>query len=244
MAAGGGCGRSVAEAAGAEAAAGGAAAVEGSKKKRKTGAAAAAAAANGSGAGSGGALTVTEASVELRGHLHCVSGCSWAAEESLFSAGWDHSVRRWDVETGAAADVYNGSKAVLCLATHGSAPHLVAFGCADRALRLWDSRGPAPGADALAVTTHGSHAGWVAAVAWRPDSAHHLATAGHDGAVKLWDLRTRVPLGSLSDGGDKLLAVGWLGGSGGAFGTRGLVAGGADCRLRLYEGDGGAAAAV
>jgi ribosome biogenesis protein YTM1 len=54
---------------------------------------------------------------------------------------------------------------VLCVASHARAPRVVAFGCSDRALRLWDTRGK-PGSDALAVSTHGAHGGWVSAVSW------------------------------------------------------------------------------
>nr|ARO50093.1 WD40 protein [Yamagishiella unicocca] len=223
-------GRPVAEAADAEAAEGGTGAAEGSKKKRRVGANGTA----GSGSGSGG-LSVSEPSTELTGHLHCISAVSWPAEDVLISGGWDHSVRCWDVSTGVATDTYNGSKAVLSLASHGSAPHLIAFGCADRALRLWDTRGRA-GSDTLAVTTHGSHGNWVTAVAWCPSSQHHLATASHDGTVKLWDVRTQVSLGSLGAQTGKVLCVGWLGGSEGP--ARGLVSGGADCQLRMYESEG------
>ncbi|GLC50526.1 hypothetical protein PLESTB_000389500 [Pleodorina starrii] len=243
-------GRSVAAAAAEAEAADGGAAAEGSKKKRRVGANGA----NGHGAaaaavGGGGGVTVSEATSELTGHLHCVSAVTWPTEESLYSGGWDHSVRRWDVASGVAADTYNGSKAVLCLATHGSAPALVAFGCSDRALRLWDTRSR-PGAESLAVTAHGSHGNWVSAVAFCPASQHHLATAGYDGAVKLWDLRTQVPLGSLTGHKDKVLCVSWLGGGGGAAAGgggsaagRGLVSGGSDCQLRLYENEGALAGA-
>ncbi|KAG2450685.1 hypothetical protein HYH02_004524 [Chlamydomonas schloesseri] len=219
-------GRAVAEAAEAEEAAGTA---EASKKKRKTGAA------NGSTPAGAGGLTVAEPSADLRGHLHCVSSVAWPAENSLFSGGWDHSVRRWDVSSGAAADTYNGSKAVLCIASHAASPTLVAFGCSDRALRLWDTRGKS-GSDALAVTAQGAHGGWVTAVAWCPSSQHHIASGSHDGTIKMWDIRTQIPLGTLSHHTDKVLALGWLGGAEAGH-ARGLVSGGADCQLRMYESD-------
>ena len=50
-------------------------------------------------------------------------------------------VRRWDIQTGVTTDTLNSSNAVYAVAT---APRdgtgIVAFGGAERALRLWDAR--------------------------------------------------------------------------------------------------------
>lgn len=56
-------------------------------------------------------------------------------------------VRRWDVESGAATDTLNASKAVYCVAApprDAGGAGLVAFGGAERVLHLWDPR-TAPG---------------------------------------------------------------------------------------------------
>lgn len=152
-------------------------------------------------------------------------------------------VRRWDAAVGSSVDTYNGSKAVCSVASSSASPDVVAFGSADRCLRLWDTR--ARQGESLAVRTHhGSHTNWVTAVAWSPTSQHHLATASHDGTVKMWDVRSGVPLGTLADHTDKVLCVGWVGGGvggGAAPGSVSLLSGGADCQLRLYAGEGAAA---
>ncbi|XP_042976350.1 ribosome biogenesis protein WDR12 homolog [Carya illinoinensis] len=41
-----------------------------------------------------------EAVSTLVGHTQCVSSVVWPQNETIYSASWDHSVRRWDVETG------------------------------------------------------------------------------------------------------------------------------------------------
>lgn len=42
----------------------------------------------------GGALST------LVGHTQCVSSVVWPEHETIYSASWDHSIRRWDLETG------------------------------------------------------------------------------------------------------------------------------------------------
>lgn len=55
-------------------------------KKRKV-------AADGQAEASGSAAITESASGHLEGHLHCVSSACWPTQGSLYSGGWDHSVR-------------------------------------------------------------------------------------------------------------------------------------------------------
>lgn len=205
----------------ASAAAGEAGEDAGNRKKRRVGTA------NGTAAAAAAApLTLAPASA-LAGHVHCVSALAWPDAGTLFSGGWDHSVRRWDAETGSNTDTYNGSKAVFAVAAPAGTSGVVAFAGSDRVLRIWDSRAVG---EALAVKLVNAHTSWVSCLAWRPGSGHHLASGGHDGAVKLWDIRSAVPLGSLSSHGDgaKVLAASW-------WGPARLASGGSDSKLQLYE---------
>jgi len=194
-------------------------------------------AAGGGASASGAAAPHVEAPLsQLQGHLHCVGCVTWPSSSTLYSGGWDHSVRRWDVATGVNTETYNGSKAVHSAAACHKSPDVVAFGGADRVLRVWDSRSRK--GEALAVQAFPSHTAWISSVKWSPQSEHHVATASHDASVKLWDIRSSIPLATLSAHTDKALCVAWLPAkSAVAQGGTALLSGGADCTLRLYTVD-------
>ncbi|CAG9461847.1 unnamed protein product [Pedinophyceae sp. YPF-701] len=172
------------------------------------------------------ALPVLRSHQALEKHSQCVSGVAWASPSSLVSCSWDHAARIWDAETGACVDTLNGAKALfsVSVAEDGRA---VALAGADKAWRLWDPRARSPDGSVVLKAFH-SHKAWVAGIAFCAQSPHHLATASHDGTVKIWDLRAVVPLATVEAHEDKALCVAWLGGSA-------VVSGGADCRLAIHE---------
>jgi WD40 repeat protein len=57
---------------------------------------------------------------------------------------------------------------------------------------------------AKAVKAYKLHKDWILAVAWSPTSAHHLVTASQDTTLKLWDVRTAVPLHTIEGHTDKV----------------------------------------
>lgn len=59
------------------------------------------------------AAAISEPAMRLAGHTGCVSAVCWQGTENLFSASWDHTLRRWDPDTGVNTQTLNagGSKA-------------------------------------------------------------------------------------------------------------------------------------
>lgn len=216
-----------AAAAAGEGADGAAAAAASTRKKRRV------AAENGSMGVASAPLSI-EAAASLPGHVHCVAAVVWPQPDTVVSGGWDHSVRRFDVESRTNTDTYNGSKAVYAVAApadgggSGSSSSVVALGGSDRVLRVWDARGVS--GEGLAVKAYAAHEGWISSLAWRPGSSYHLVSGGHDGAIKMWDIRTAVPLATLQQHKEeaKVLCVGW-------WGSQTLVSGGSDCKVQLYS---------
>ncbi|KAG7982416.1 hypothetical protein I3843_04G051500 [Carya illinoinensis] len=77
-----------------------------------------------------------EAVSTLVGHTQCVSSVVWPQHETIYSASWDHSVRRWDVETGKdLTDIFCG-KAHTCIDVGGESSTLIAAGASDPILSI------------------------------------------------------------------------------------------------------------
>ena len=166
-------------------------------------------------------------------------------------------------------DTLHAGHAIFALATPaGSDGRLVALGGASSEVRLWDTRVAVPAAAAAGVSAAaaaaaaaaapaplaasfrlGSHGDWVSALAWHPAKQHLVASAGHDGKVKLWDIRggsagggggargaaaPSPPLAVLAAHDGKALALAWCLGCGNGKKDL-LVSGGADGSVRAFE---------
>ena len=163
----------------------------------------------------------------LAGHQGCISGVVWPRKSSLLTSGWDHTLRKWSVQTGQSSDTLSRSRAILCLATPPNNAAVVAFGSADAILRLWDTRSAN---DVISLSSYRAHSNWIISVAWSPLSDFHLATASHDGSVRVWDIRGSVPVATCASLGDKCLAVDWCG-------EWAVASGGTDCAVHLHRVD-------
>ncbi|RHN48318.1 putative transcription factor WD40-like family [Medicago truncatula] len=162
-----------------------------------------------------------EAFTTLVGHTQCVSSVIWPQRESIYSASWDHSIRKWDVEKGKnVTDIFCG-KALNCLDIGGESSALIAVGGSDPVVRIWDPRKPGTSAP---VFQFASHTSWVTTVKWHDKSLFHLLSASYDGKVMLWDLRTAWPLSTIESHSDKVLCADW-------WKSDSVISGGADSKL-------------
>ncbi|KAJ4981075.1 hypothetical protein NE237_031912 [Protea cynaroides] len=147
-----------------------------------------------------------EAISTLVGHTQCVSSVVWPERETIYSVSWDHSVRRWDFETGKdSLNIFSG-KALNCLDVGGESSALIAAGGSDPVLRIWDPRKPGTLAPIFQLSSHSS---WITACKWHKKSWFHLVSASYDGKLMLWDLRTAWPLAVMNSHNDKVLCADW-----------------------------------
>ncbi|XVF14389.1 hypothetical protein REPUB_Repub09cG0054500 [Reevesia pubescens] len=164
-----------------------------------------------------------EAVSTLVGHTQCVSCVIWPQNETIYSASWDHSVRRWDIETGKdLSDIFCG-KVLNCIDIGGEGSALIAGGGSDPILRIWDPRKPGTLAPVFQFSSHSS---WISACKWHNRSSFHLLSSSYDGKVMLWDLRTAWPLAILDAHKDKVLCADWWKGDS-------VASGGVDAQLRI-----------
>ncbi|KAJ3052428.1 WD repeat-containing protein 12, partial [Rhizoclosmatium hyalinum] len=176
--------------------------------------------------------TLVKSSVaSLEAHVGAVSSVCFSKNQgevhTLFSGGFDHSVRIWDVETGKNSYSMSCEKVVLGL-DHSTHSGLIATGHTDNLIRLWDPRDQKGLVVKQKLT---SHKNWVPSVSWSPTSSYTLASGSYDSSIKVWDIRSTTPLHTLSaveDGGaKKVLAVVWEEGS--------LFSGGEEGKVRVHD---------
>jgi WD40 repeat protein len=158
---------------------------------------------------------------ELKAHEGEVTGVAFLPDGRLASCGADWTVRIWELESGKEVRHFVGPEALVRLAC-GSRGHIAAV---DRegGLHVWNSVGPQE-----SMTLAGHREG-VTALAFTPDG-YRLASAGPDGALRVWALDT---------GRASLILEGPPGPTFVAFSPNGksLLAVGADRRVRQWDGD-------
>ncbi|RKO93953.1 WD40-repeat-containing domain protein [Blyttiomyces helicus] len=176
-------------------------------------------------------VKVSQSVSTLEGHVGAASSVvydqSSGVGDTLFTGGWDHSVRVWDVETGINTNTMNCERVILS-ADHTANSSLIVTGHADNAVRLWDPRAK----DGLVVKLKlSSHTNWVSSVRWSPANLYTLVSGSYDSTVRVWDVRSSGPLhtlGAATEVGQKVLSVDWVDDI--------ILSGGEDSQLRVHSG--------
>ncbi|GAM85202.1 hypothetical protein ANO11243_032060 [Dothideomycetidae sp. 11243] len=136
----------------------------------------------------------------LKSHSAPVSDVAFAPQDHTvsYSTSWDHSLKTWDLTTARCVDTRMTSHALLSVLPLQDTG-LVAAGTSARHVSLVDPRATA--SNIVAMTLRG-HANAVVAMAQSPASGSILASASHDGSVRVWDVRmSGAAVDVLGDGG-------------------------------------------
>ncbi|KAF8247440.1 WD40 repeat-like protein [Wilcoxina mikolae CBS 423.85] len=167
----------------------------------------------------------------LQGHTAPVSGVAFAPQDSTvaYSVSWDHTIKTWDLTTMSVVDTKTTQHPILSLCALKSL-NLLACGSSARHIILHDPRVTAAGVSAATLKGHSNA---VVALSANPTNEWEMASAGHDGTVKIWDVRASSSGSVLTinregmdlAGNEKVFDVEWS--------SVGIVSGGEDKRVQI-----------
>jgi len=127
-------------------------------------------------------------------------GAVWSTKLSLdasraASGSADFTAKIWDTYSGQALHSFPHNHIVRSVALSGTSSHLLTGG-QEKKVRIFDLGRPDAEPDFLGEHGALSHEGTIKSVVWVGD--HTGVTAGEDGMMKWWDLRTRKLTATLS----------------------------------------------
>ncbi len=133
----------------------------------------------------------TPLATKLVGHTGAVHQTSFSPDgRFLATAGYDRTVRLWDVRRGVAVgEPLTGHRSWVTSATFSPDGRTLVTAGDDRTFMLWDVADPRRPAPTGAPVEGGG--GTIYQVAFSPDGTA-IATAHEDRAVRLWDVRDRA----------------------------------------------------
>lgn len=134
----------------------------------------------------------------IHAHAQKVSSINAIPEDKqIMVASWDHMIKLYDMETQNSIHHFSTLKVITSI-DHKSSFHLTLSSHTDGKIRLWDSRQKET---ISSLETYGKDkelSSWVSQVKWQPvESSYLFASADYDGCIKLWDMRSSMPLGMI-----------------------------------------------
>lgn len=175
----------------------------------------------------------------LRGHRDAVKCLDWTNAVALYSGSWDACIKLWDVRKEIDTYTWTTQSAVHCL-RYWLGQNVLISAHSNQKINIWDPRTdrmvqtkqmskmtfrshrlPITGIDVDGSAGNDERDGGI------KNSEYLFITSSHDGKLKIWDIRSKMPLYTVSKHKGKALCVGWYGNT--------IVSGGDDCKLHSFK---------
>src|SRR5262245_10221639 len=114
----------------------------------------------------------------------------------LASAGYDRAVTLWDVATGQVIHTSPGHTEIIRELEFSPDGKILASSSADGTVKLWDGR---DGSFIRSLPDHG--AGKYSELAFSPDGKVFASGGGGEATIRIWEVATGQPLGTIPDDG-------------------------------------------
>lgn len=176
----------------------------------------------------------------LRAHAQSVSSICSGSSNTIYSGSWDHSLKQWDIERQDCINTYVGSKVITSI-DYSPINNLIASSHPDGRVRVWDGRVNKNNSNDSSNDQNASNSTqnarvftsstqWISQVKWHSNNSNYFSSVDYDGLIKIWDLRSTVPVASIEAHNGKALCIDWLFTS---DEKASLITGGSDCIIRL-----------
>ena len=171
----------------------------------------------------------------IKAHSTNISGISFTHNNSstIITGSWDHSLKIYDINRMDNILTLNGSRVITSISRCCNS-NVVATSNSDNTVRLWDMRTDGSGSSTMSnggmdKSLRTSHKGWISNVCWSNVDPYILGSTSHDGTLKVWDIRSSLPLHTVkavSKKGEKVLCL--------SFGENVIYSGGSDCVVKQF----------
>lgn len=189
-------------------------------------------------------MALKDGSIRRRAPISLLESHTGPVEQAVFdridntvgySVSQDHTIKTWDLVTSRCVDTKTTSYSLLSMVQLPSL-HLLACGSSARHITLHDLR--MNSSSKVTQQQLVGHRNFVVSLDTCPENEYMLASASHDGTVKVWDVRATSPMytitredSSVQKGvNDKVFAVRWAK-------NVGIISGGQDKKLQINKGD-------
>jgi ribosome biogenesis protein YTM1 len=167
-------------------------------------------------------------------HTQSINGLVWPHPSILYTISDDGTLVAQSIEKQILLQRWTVRHQSLNCLDYSEELNVLAVGSNDCKIRLYDPRTKEDNHSNESQQIFKSHTNTVSSVKFHPTITHQFASVSFDQSVKLWDLRSNLPLSTKNQHSQRLFTCEWIGSE--VDETQSvLVSGGADKQLRYQH---------